>query len=278
MEDLGLVARDGGTPLRKARTRAGLTMSELARRAGIAVHRVSRVEGVYGSRVEGREAEAIASVLSAALEVEIDVEDLFGGDVDPALVGTRSQKPTPPQQRYSGASGKKAVGEAEAYCAVRGLVWQREAARSVLKLEEPTLVRYVDEGLIRPRERRVFNGLEFVLFDRRELEKFSRWLKDEWRANRHLPRRPTATFKSTRSRAWKNRVNGLKGGEYGHLGGRLGIEPGRDKGGRKPIGFTPEQQVQIISLDRDGLTPRQIAEKVLGDKRLHGRVRRHLRR
>jgi transposase len=64
---------------------------------------------------------------------------------------------------------------------------------------------------------------------------------------------------------------------YGYLGAGAGIEAGRAKGGRKPKA-TPEQQQQMLCLDRDGLSLRAIAEKVFGDRDLYKRVERFLAR
>jgi hypothetical protein len=63
----------------------------------------------------------------------------------------------------------------------------------------------------------------------------------------------------------------------GKLGASAGIEAGRAKGGR-PALLTPEQQLQILELDKAGHSSREIAEIVFGDSRLKDRVLRFLRR
>jgi len=67
----------------------------------------------------------------------------------------------------------------------------------------------------------------------------------------------------------------------GRIGGRLGaaagIEAGRAKGGRPPL-LTPDQQLQILELDKIGHSSREIAEIVFGDSRLKDRVLRFLHR
>jgi transposase len=56
-----------------------------------------------------------------------------------------------------------------------------------------------------------------------------------------------------------------------------GIDAGRGAGGR-PSKLNGEQQVQILELDRRGMSTREIAREVLGDESLHLRVWRFLRR
>lgn len=80
---------------------------------------------------------------------------------------------------------------------------------------------------------------------------------------------------SGRSRQkWKGRWNG-------HKGAAAGIEAGRAKGGR-PAKWSADDdeqarmQQEILRLDQDGLTTRQIAEAVFGDARYKDRVARFL--
>jgi hypothetical protein len=79
-----------------------------------------------------------------------------------------------------------------------------------------------------------------------------------------------STLPAPARQRWHGRWNG-------HKGGPSGIEAGRAKGGRPPL-LTPDQQVQILTLNKQGLSSRKIAETVLGEARLYKRVQRFLLR
>jgi hypothetical protein len=84
--------------------------------------------------------------------------------------------------------------------------------------------------------------------------------KAEWQMSRHsYPGLP----KNTRG--------------FGVLGASDGIEAGRAKGGRRPKA-RPEQQQEMLRLDREGYSSREIADQVFGDRRFYKRVQRFLAR
>ncbi len=78
------------------------------------------------------------------------------------------------------------------------------------------------------------------------------------------------------------RARGLARSRYfgrwnGHKGAAAGIEAGRAKGGRPPA-CTPEQQVEMLRLSKQGFSTREIAAAVFGDARFKDRVARFLAR
>jgi hypothetical protein len=78
-------------------------------------------------------------------------------------------------------------------------------------------------------------------------------------------------------RPWSGSARQRHQGWNGPKGAAAGIEAGRAKGGR-PALLTPDQQLQILRLDKAGHSSREIAEIVFGDGRLKDRVLRFLRR
>jgi hypothetical protein len=91
-----------------------------------------------------------------------------------------------------------------------------------------------------------------------------RWA-DRYNPDMHLEPFVRTTNWSPRS---KKRV---LGGVHGHKGAAAG----RAKGGRPPES-TPEQRQHMLQLDKEGLSTREIAERVFGNRKLHLRVYRFL--
>jgi hypothetical protein len=96
-----------------------------------------------------------------------------------------------------------------------------------------------------------------------------------------MMRAPTASIHTDLRRrgAWyhtrfgSTSMYGRLGASSGHLGASAGIEAGRLKGGRPPAS-TREQQDEMRRLLAQGVTLREVAERVFGDPALYARVHR----
>jgi hypothetical protein len=72
------------------------------------------------------------------------------------------------------------------------------------------------------------------------------------------------------------RWHGHEGADAGIRGAPAGIEASKTKPGRPRL-TTPSQQQEILRLDKEGLSSREIAVQVFGNARYKDRVLRHLR-
>jgi hypothetical protein len=147
------------------------------------------------------------------------------------------------------------------------------AVAADLKISPNTVLAYIKAGEI-PAELRQIEA-ERIYFVRRA--DFARFKKEQWPQLRAAAMAfyeergfyPPAWTRRSQLR-WQGRQGGAKGGP-------AGIEAGRAKGGRPPIS-TPEQQQEMLRLDREGLSKRVIAERVFGASRYKDRVARFLNR
>jgi transcriptional regulator with XRE-family HTH domain len=113
------------------------------------------------------------------------------------------------------------------------------------------------------------------LFSDEELDLIAERMQKAPTAALHADPRGRATWYFHRFRS--TRLYGRLGTDAGALGAADGIEAGRAKGGRPPKS-TPEQQQEMLRLDKAGLGTREIAERVFGDSRFKNRVHRFLNR
>jgi hypothetical protein len=149
---------------------------------------------------------------------------------------------------------------------------RREAAKE-LRLNEAMLTRYEATERLKPVERRrdiPGRGNGVVFYSVADVKRLRRDLLKEWGEGGGPPQHLVERWPSLTQRRWIGRWNG-------HLGAADGIDAGRAKGGR-PSTITPEQAVEILRLDKEGLSVRLIAAEVLGDARLKNRVHRFLQR
>jgi hypothetical protein len=129
-----------------------------------------------------------------------------------------------------------------------------------------TVSRWVEEGFLAAEHHIALRPL--LLVSRDELARFN---AEEWpRIVQHVGSRRLPHWTPRSGQRWAGRANGSKGAV-------AGIEAGRAKGGRPPKA-TPEEQQEMLSFDREGLSSRQIAAAVFGDARLYKRVQRFLNR